>query len=78
MLNHPNPFVNMVMHAFLGAILGLVGGLVLGLIIQGVNGLIITPAMGSDDGPWQVAPFLGMSFGSAIGAVLGGLFSSKK
>lgn len=77
MLNHPNPFVNMATHAFAGAILGLIGGLVLGLIIQWISGLTM-PTADLGDGPWNVAPFLGMSFGSAIGAVLGGLMGSKK
>lgn len=76
MLKHPNPFVQMVAHAFAGAVLGLVAGLILGLIIQGINSLMVAADMG--DGPWQVAPFLGMSFGSVIGALLGGLVGTKR
>lgn len=76
MLNHPNPFVQMTAHAFAGALLGLIGGLVLGLVIQGISNFMIPTDLG--DGPWQVAPFLGMGFGSVIGALLGGLVGIKK
>lgn len=76
MMNHSDPFIRMTMYAFTGAALGLVGGLVLGFIIQFISSFLISENLG--DGPWQVAPFLGMGFGSVIGAVLGGLVGIRK
>jgi len=76
MINHSDPFIRMAANAFMGAIFGLVGGLVLGLVIQYVSTFLIPANLG--DGPWQVAPFLGMGFGSAIGAMLGGLVGIRK
>lgn len=77
MVNHPNPFVQMAMHAFAGALLGLVAGLVLGLVIQWISFFVLSGEL-AGDGPWQVAPFLGMGFGSVIGALLGGFVGIKK
>ncbi|KKW30898.1 MAG: hypothetical protein UY72_C0001G0010 [Candidatus Uhrbacteria bacterium GW2011_GWD2_52_7] len=77
MLKHQNPFVQMAAHAIAGSLLGLVAGLVLGLIIQGISGLLL-PFEDIGDGPWQVAPFLGMGFGTFLGAILGGLVGMKR
>ncbi len=71
-----NPIIRMAITATASAFLGLIGGLLLGLTIQGISYLIM-PANFSE-GPWQVAPFLGMSFGSAIGAIFGAWIGARK
>jgi fructose-specific phosphotransferase system IIC component len=63
-------------HALLGALLGLIAGLVFGVIIQYIN-TYVTLAPDSD-GPHVIAPFLGMGFGTLVGAILGGLVGLKQ
>ncbi len=77
MLNHPNSFVQMAVHAIIGSLLGLTAGLVIGFIIMYIGGLI-PPFTDASEGPHQIAPFLGMGFGSVIGALLGGLVGTKR
>lgn len=76
MINHPNPLIRMAASAFAGAMLGLIGGLILGFIIQYISSFLIPTDL--EDGPWQVATFLGMGFGSTIGAMLGGFVGIRK
>lgn len=76
MINHSNPLIRMAANAFTGAVFGFIGGLILGFIIQ-YTSLFLIPA-GFEDGPWQVATFLGMGFGSVIGATLGGFVGMRK
>jgi len=71
-------FIYMAAFALAGAALGLIAGLLLGMIIQAVTGALLSDTLLMDDGPWVVAPFLGMGFGTLVGAVLGGLSGLKR
>lgn len=73
--NH-DPFAPVMHHGIGGAVYGLIAGLVLGLGIQGIMMFLMGP--GGDLEFPQVAPFLGMGFGSLIGAVLGGIAGLKE
>lgn len=64
-------------HALAGALLGLVTGLVFGLLIQLITSFL--PSFNEmGDGPHQIAAFLGMGFGTLVGALLGGVVGLKK
>lgn len=76
MINHPDSFFRMAINAVVGAFLGLLFGLLIGLVILFIGGLI-PPFVGSE-GPHQIAPFLGMGFGSFVGAIFGGIVGLKK
>lgn len=67
-------FLNMLRDAVGGAVAGLIAGLIFGLAIKFI-GMIVTP--GGSIGPESLAPFLGMGFGTLVGAVLGGLAGLK-
>jgi len=76
MLNHTDPFIRMAVHAILGALLGLLAGLVVGLFIRFVGSMI--PPFVGEQGPQDMAPFLGMGFGTLVGAIFGGVVGLKK
>jgi len=58
------------------AVVGLVSGFLLGYLIYGVGYLLYPQDI--SEGLYYVAPFLGMAFGSVIGAILGGVVAIKK
>ena len=76
MMHHQDPFIRMASHAVAGAFLGLLFGLLIGLIIFAVGGVI--PPFAGGEGPHQIAPFLGMGFGSFLGALFGGTVGIRK
>lgn len=67
-------FLNVLRDAVGGAIAGLIAGLILGLAIKYIS-IILLPFEG--EGPDMLAPFLGMGFGTLVGAILGGLAGLK-
>ena len=68
--------VNVVGNALFSALIGLFAGLALGLIIWGVTKLIQTDP--HFDMPREAAAFLGMGFGTVVGAVFGGVLGMKE
>jgi uncharacterized membrane protein len=78
MFHHKDPFIRMSAHALAGAALGLVAGLIFGLIIQYISVQFIPSELATDDGPWAVASFLGMGFGTLVGALMGGFSGLKR
>jgi uncharacterized membrane protein len=74
---HKHAFIEMVKSSLLGAIIGLIAGLLLGLIIQAISSVTLPLSM-MMSGPQVMAPFLGMGFGTIVGALLGGAVSMKK
>ncbi|NQV90526.1 hypothetical protein HQ487_03925 [Candidatus Uhrbacteria bacterium] len=71
-----NDFLNMLRDAVGGAVAGLITGLVLGIAIQFISYIVLPIEF--RDGPQVIAPFLGMGFGTLVGAILGGMVSLKK
>lgn len=73
--NH-DALIRLVSYSLISAVAGLIGGFLLGYLIYGVGYVFyphdITRSL------YYGAPFLGMSFGTAIGAVLGGVVAIKK
>lgn len=67
-------FLNVLRDAVGGAIAGLIAGLILGLAIKYIS-IILLPFDG--EGPDMLAPFMGMGFGTLVGAILGGLAGLK-
>lgn len=65
----------MASNAMAGALLGLFAGLLIGIFIRFIGGMF--PPFASQEGPHQIAPFLGMGFGTVIGALLGGMVGLK-
>ncbi len=63
-------------YALISAVVGLVSGFLLGYLIYGIGFLFYPEEI--SEGLYYGAPFLGMSFGTVIGAVLGGLVAIKK
>lgn len=63
-------------YSLVSAVVGLISGFVLGYLIYGMS-LIFYPSEISE-GIYYFAPFLGMGFGTVIGAVLGGIVAIKK
>lgn len=63
-------------HAIGGAVFGLIAGLVLGLAIQAISWFLLPVDM--SEGPHIIAPFLGMGFGSMLGAIFGGMAGLKE
>ncbi len=72
-----NDFIHMITTSLLGALTGLFAGLMLGLLIQGIT-LVLPGSSMMEDGPQLIAPFLGMGFGTLVGAILGGMLALKK
>lgn len=77
MFHNNDPFIRMTAHALAGGFLGLVAGLLFGLLIQLITSFLPVFSM-MEEGPHQIAPFLGMGFGSLVGALLGGAVGLKK
>lgn len=74
MAKSSSPFLNMLRDAVGGAVAGLIAGLIFGIAIKLIS-MILLPLEG--EGPDVLAPFLGMGFGTLIGAVLGGMAGLK-
>lgn len=77
-----SPLTRMFLGALLGVILGIIFGLAFGVLIvwiTHVTGMTIggKPAE-FDQVPYALGSFLGMGAGAMIGAILGGVYSSKK
>ncbi len=66
--------LNVLRDAVGGAVAGLIAGLILGLAIKFIS-IILLPFDG--EGPDMLAPFMGMGFGTLVGAILGGLAGLK-
>jgi ABC-type transporter Mla maintaining outer membrane lipid asymmetry permease subunit MlaE len=71
-----NPFLRMVVLALIGALLGLFSGFILGWIMYGLGLMFYEREVTM--GMYYSAPFLGMAFGTLIGAILGGIVGIKK
>lgn len=69
----------MMVNALIGAAAGLVAGLIFGSLINVISYYMYSPMMNAM-GPGMLMPgaFLGMSTGTFLGAVLGGLVGLKK
>ncbi len=70
-------FVRMIGYATLGSLFGLVLGFVLGVVIVEVSSLVATPGPYSEGVPMEMGTFLGMGFGTIIGAIFGGSVGHK-
>jgi len=68
--------VRLMIYSLISALVGLISGFLLGYIIYGVGFLFYPEDM--REGLYYVAPFLGMAFGTVIGAILGGIVAIKK
>lgn len=71
-----NALVKLMAYSLISAVVGLLSGFLLGYVIYGVSLLFYPPQI--SEGIYYGAPFLGMAFGTAIGAVLGGIVAIKK
>lgn len=63
-------------YALISAVVGLISGFLLGNLIYGISFVFYPEEI--SEGIYYGAPFLGMGFGTAIGAVLGGIVAIKK
>lgn len=68
-------FLNVLRDAVGGAVAGLIAGLILGLAIRFIS-LVLFP-IDFEGGPQIMTPFMGMGFGTLVGAILGGLAGLK-
>ena len=73
----------MVLGALSGAAIGLMSGLLFGYIIGVIYLKLIITTPSPDMGMMEMFPygqsvFLGMSLGTIIGAILGGIYANKK
>ncbi|MEK7171348.1 MAG: hypothetical protein AAB739_00415 [Patescibacteria group bacterium] len=78
-----SPFTRMVLGALSGAAIGLMSGLLFGYIIGVIYLKLIITTPSPDMGMMEMFPygqsvFLGMSLGTIIGAILGGIYANKK
>lgn len=75
MFNKTDPLIKIINKSLTGALAGLFSGLVFGLLIWTLTSLLSDGSMAEP--PIQLAAFLGMGAGTAIGAVLGGVAGLK-
>lgn len=74
-----SPFGRVILHAFLGIASGIVFGLFFSVIIAWISGqLNSVPNADGPVGNYGFSSFLGMGFGSIIGAIVGAVHGSKK
>lgn len=73
-----DPFVSMVVHAFLGGVAGILAGFVLMLLLLVLASTIVTEPEIMDDFYQGVVPVLSMGAGAIIGGLLGGVVGIKK
>lgn len=73
-----DPFVSMVVHAFLGALAGMIGGAILASLLLVVSAATFGVAENSEEFRQGIVPILSMGAGSAIGGLLGGIVGMRK
>jgi hypothetical protein len=68
--------VNIIKKALISALVGLFSGLFLGLVIWAITLLVSSSDFQMP--PREVAAFLGMGFGTVLGAIFGGIVGLKE
>lgn len=80
------PFTRMTAHSLMGAVSGMVFGFLFAMLIAFIAnkvGVYTAPAVptyptSTDVMPYNFAAFLGMGFGTLVGAIMGGVSANKK